>query len=106
MIAVACAMFKGCELFWFTVSWPEAELYVYGKTASPVAGVPLKVMMKLDARTKSIGFAGTGIARQLSNQLGAFVQTWILPGLRQLGIPGQPEMITQAAHEVTAIAGT
>ena len=37
---------------------------------------------------------------------GAFVQTRILPGLRQLGIPGQPEMITQAAHEVTAIAGT
>jgi hypothetical protein len=33
---------------------------------------------------------------------GTFVQTRILPGLRQLGIPGQPDMITQAAHEVTA----
>jgi hypothetical protein len=33
---------------------------------------------------------------------GAFVQTRILPGLRQLGIPGQPDMIAQAAHEVTA----
>jgi len=37
---------------------------------------------------------------------GAFVQTRILPGLRQLGIPGQPDMITQAAHEVTAVDGT
>ena len=32
---------------------------------------------------------------------GTFVQTRILPGLRQLGIPGQPDIITQAAHEVT-----
>src|SRR5579863_370518 len=37
---------------------------------------------------------------------GAFVQTRILPGLRQLGIPGQPDMITQAAHEITAVDGT
>jgi hypothetical protein len=35
-----------------------------------------------------------------------FVQTRILPGLRQLGIPGQPDMITQAAHEVTIADGT
>jgi hypothetical protein len=34
---------------------------------------------------------------------GTFVQTRILPGLRQLGIPGQPDMIIQAAHEVTAV---
>ena len=37
---------------------------------------------------------------------GTFVQTRILPGLRQLGIPGQPDMITQAAHEVTTAGGT
>jgi hypothetical protein len=29
-----------------------------------------------------------------------------MPGLSQLGIPGQPDMITQAAHEVTAVDGT
>ena len=37
---------------------------------------------------------------------GTFVQTRILPGLRQLGIAGQPDMITQAAHEVTTAEGT
>src|SRR5579862_9014412 len=37
---------------------------------------------------------------------GAFVQTRILPGLRQLGIPGQPDMLTHAAHEITAIDRT
>lgn len=37
---------------------------------------------------------------------GAFVQTRILPGLSQLGIPGMPDMLTQAAHEVTAVDGT
>ncbi len=35
-----------------------------------------------------------------------FVQTRILPGLRQLGIADQPDMITQAAHEVTTVHGT
>ena len=37
---------------------------------------------------------------------GTFVQTRILPALSQLGIPGMPDMITQAAHEVTAVDGT
>jgi len=36
---------------------------------------------------------------------GAFVQTRILPGLQQLGIAGMPELITQAAHEVTVADG-
>ena len=36
---------------------------------------------------------------------GAFVQTRILPGLQQLGIPGMPDVIIQAAHEVTAVDG-
>jgi len=54
---------------------------------------------------------GDGILRMTdvwdSEELfGTFVQTRILPGLRQLGIPGQPDMITQAAHEVTAVDGT
>jgi len=34
---------------------------------------------------------------------GAFVQTRILPGLQQLGISGMPDVIIQAAHEVTAV---
>ena len=34
---------------------------------------------------------------------GTFVQTRILPGLSQLGIPGMPDIITQAAHEVPAV---
>ena len=38
------------------------------------------------------------------DQFGAFVQTRIMPGIRQLGIPGQPEMITQTAHELTDVA--
>jgi len=37
---------------------------------------------------------------------GAFVQTRILPGLQQLGIPGMPDVIIQPAHEVTAVDGT
>ncbi len=54
---------------------------------------------------------GEGVARMTdvrdSEELFAtFVQTRILPGLRQLGIPGQPDMITQAAHEVTITDGT
>jgi hypothetical protein len=36
-------------------------------------------------------------------QFGAFVQTRILPGLQQLGIPGQPEMITSPVHELTEV---
>lgn len=39
--------------------------------------------------------------RDGEERFGTFVQPRILPGLRQLGIPGQPDMITQAAHEVT-----
>ena len=37
---------------------------------------------------------------------GTFVQTLILPGLRQLGSPASPTCITQAAHEVTTVDGT
>ena len=37
---------------------------------------------------------------------GTFVQTRILPGFRQLGIPGQPDMVTQPAHEVTTAHGS
>jgi len=36
---------------------------------------------------------------------GAFVQTRILPGLSQLGIPGMPDVIIQAAHEVWTADG-
>jgi hypothetical protein len=36
---------------------------------------------------------------------GTFVQTRILPGLQQLGIPGMPDVIIQPAHEVTAVDG-
>jgi hypothetical protein len=36
---------------------------------------------------------------------GAFVQTRILPGLRQLGIPGMPDVTIQPTHEVTTVHG-
>jgi hypothetical protein len=36
-------------------------------------------------------------------QFGEFVPTRILPGIRQLGISGQPEMITAPAHELTDV---
>ena len=39
-------------------------------------------------------------------QFGAFVQTRILPGLQQLGIDGQPEMIVSPAHELTDVHAT
>jgi hypothetical protein len=53
---------------------------------------------------------GDGVLRMTDvwdseEQFGTFVQTRILPGLRQLGIPGQPDMISRTAHEVTAVNG-
>ena len=36
-------------------------------------------------------------------RFGAFVQTRILPGLQQLGIDGQPEMIVAPAHKLTDV---
>jgi hypothetical protein len=58
-----------------------------------------------------VASSGDGVLRMTdvrdSEELFAtFVQTQILPGLRQLGIPGQPDMITQATHEVTIADGT
>src|SRR6516225_151969 len=51
---------RGCELFWLTVNCPFAPLYEYGKTESPVVGVPLSVRRVWPERRKSIGSAGTG----------------------------------------------
>jgi hypothetical protein len=51
---------------------------------------------------------GDGVLRMTDvwdseEQFGAFVQTRIMPGLQQLGIPGQPEMITSPVHELTDV---
>jgi hypothetical protein len=49
---------------------------------------------------------GDGILRMTDvwdseEQFGVFVETRIVPGLQQLGIAGQPEMLVAPAHELT-----
>lgn len=49
---------------------------------------------------------GDGILRMTDvwdseEQFMAFVQSRILPGLQQLGIPGQPDKIVNPVHELT-----
>ena len=39
-------------------------------------------------------------------QFGAFVERRIFPGLQQLGIAGQPEMLTAPVHELTDVSVT